>query len=81
MRAFPNALLEGATNLPIALSNVQQVPVDVSWTYGLGDSNETSTAEADLVAASEWFPNVIHDWLALSSADLWQAKIFVSRQR
>jgi hypothetical protein len=53
VRAFPNALLEGAENLPISLNNIKKLPVDVSWTYGLGDSNQTSTDEATLVAASE----------------------------
>jgi len=53
VRAFPNALLEGAENLPIALSSVKQIPVDVAWTYGLGDSNQTSTDEQTLEAASK----------------------------
>lgn len=54
MRAFPNALLEGAANLPIALNKIKELPVDIAWTYGLGDSNLTSTDEATLVAASEY---------------------------
>jgi hypothetical protein len=54
VRAFPNALLEGAENLPIPLNKIKEIPVDVAWTYGIGDSNLTSTDEATLVAASEY---------------------------
>lgn len=54
VRAFPNALLEGADNLPVALNNIKEIPVDISWTYGLGDSNQTSTDEATLVANGEF---------------------------
>jgi hypothetical protein len=52
VRAFPNALLEGAENLPIPLNKIKEIPVDVAWTYGIGDSNLTSTDEATLVAAN-----------------------------
>jgi hypothetical protein len=54
VRAFPNALLDGASNLPIQLNNIKKIPVDIAWTYGLGDSNETSSTEASLEAASEY---------------------------
>ncbi|KIW03385.1 uncharacterized protein PV09_05592 [Verruconis gallopava] len=50
VHAFPNALLE-ADNLPTTISSVSSIPVDVSWTYGIGNSNETNTATADLDAA------------------------------
>ena len=60
MRAFPNALLEGADNLPIALSSIKEIPVDVKWTYGIGNSNETSTDEATLVANSKFLSLLMH---------------------
>lgn len=50
VRAFPNALLEGADNLPKTLSSIKEIPVDLAWTYGLGDSNQTSTDPATLEA-------------------------------
>jgi hypothetical protein len=52
VHAFPNALLE-ADNLPLTIAKVSSIPVDVAWTYGLGNSNKTNSATADLVAASK----------------------------
>jgi Glycosyl hydrolase family 12 len=62
VHAFPNAKLDLDNTFPIALSNLSSLTLDVSWSYGLGNSapNETdngqlSTADMNANVALDMF--------------------------
>lgn len=51
MHAFPNAKLELNGSMPARIGDIKTMPVDVAWTYGLGDYVHNSTDHASLVAS------------------------------
>ncbi|QKX54250.1 uncharacterized protein TRUGW13939_01335 [Talaromyces rugulosus] len=49
VHAFPNIMIEGDT-LPVALSDLKTIHMDVEWTYGLGNDPSATTDDATLKA-------------------------------
>jgi glycosyl hydrolase family 12 len=50
VHAFPNALLND-TQLPIQVSDINSLAIDVSWNYAVGDLATTTTDDNGLDAA------------------------------
>lgn len=55
MHAFPNAKLLLPDTIPVMLSNLSALTIDIEWTYGLGnyvhnETNNTNIAEAGVNA-------------------------------
>lgn len=51
MHAFPNAKLNLSDTLPVQMSTVKNLTLDVSWSYGLGSYVHNSTDNTVLEAA------------------------------
>lgn len=51
MHAFPNVQIESAS-LPLDLSNLQHINLEMEWSYGVGNEAVTVTDEAALTTAN-----------------------------
>jgi hypothetical protein len=51
VHAFPNAKLDVNTTIPIQLSNMSTLALDVAWSYNVGDTPTNSTDSSAISAA------------------------------